>query len=67
MLTRDVLRVPDGFHMDTLRQQDAELINDEWPNRHEGSLYFIRRQIRLCANAGLYATDSQQLVAWCIR
>ncbi|KAH8419373.1 hypothetical protein KR222_010037 [Zaprionus bogoriensis] len=60
--------VPTGFHMDTLRQQDAELVNREWPNHHVGSLYFVQRQIRLCINAGLYtSTDTPQLVAWCLR
>lgn len=59
--------VPDGYYLDTLRPEDAELVNNEWPNRHVGSLYFIERQIRLCVNVGLYTRDTQQLVAWSIR
>ncbi|XP_030245214.1 uncharacterized protein LOC115564723 [Drosophila navojoa] len=59
--------IPAGYYTKSLSEQDAELINEEWPNRHEGSLYFIRRQIRLCVSIGLYAADTNELVAWCIR
>ncbi|KAH8391799.1 hypothetical protein KR215_004096, partial [Drosophila sulfurigaster] len=61
------VEAPPGFYLDTLRESDAELVNEEWPNHHEGSLYFIQRQINLCPSVGLYAEDSKQLVAWCIR
>ncbi|XP_034125363.1 uncharacterized protein LOC117581982 isoform X2 [Drosophila guanche] len=56
-----------GFILKSLSVTDAPLINEEWPNHHLGSLYFIQRQIRMCVNAGLYAEDSKELVAWCIR
>ncbi|EDW64939.1 uncharacterized protein [Drosophila virilis] len=59
--------IPDGFCVKSLSEEDAELVNEEWPNHHVGSLYFVQRQIRLCVNVGLYATDTQELVAWCIR
>ncbi|EDW03371.1 uncharacterized protein LOC6562002 [Drosophila grimshawi] len=61
------IEVADGFQLANLSEKDADLINDEWPNHHVGSLYYIQRQIRLCANVGLYRTNSQELVAWCIR
>ncbi|KAH8271729.1 hypothetical protein KR044_002941, partial [Drosophila immigrans] len=61
------VEAPAGFYLDTLRESDAELVNDEWPNHHVGSLYFVQRQIRLCASVGLFEADTKQLVAWCIR
>lgn len=62
-----MLRVPAGYYMDALRQEDAELVNNEWPNRHVSSQYLIERQIRLCVSVGLYSTESKELLAWCIR
>ncbi|XP_001356660.2 uncharacterized protein [Drosophila pseudoobscura] len=58
---------PAGFIFKSLSEADAPLINEEWPNHHLGSLYFIQRQIRMCVNAGLYTEETQELVAWCIR
>ncbi|KAH8329274.1 hypothetical protein KR074_006738, partial [Drosophila pseudoananassae] len=58
---------PSGFYFKRLSVEDASLVNDEWPNHHLGSLYFIERQIRMCVSIGLYDEKSQELVAWCIR
>ncbi|KAH8244565.1 hypothetical protein KR038_002427 [Drosophila bunnanda] len=56
-----------GFVLRSLSVEDAPLVNEEWPNHHLGSLYFIERQIRLCVSVGLYNVKTQELVAWCIR
>ncbi|XP_034474711.1 uncharacterized protein LOC117781934 [Drosophila innubila] len=61
------VEVPDGFFMELLKKEDADLVNEEWPNRHVGSLFFIQRQIRMCPSVGLYSTETKQLLAWCIR
>ncbi|EDW64938.1 uncharacterized protein [Drosophila virilis] len=58
---------PKGFQLKSLSEQDAHLLDQEWAYSHEGSLFFIQRQIRLCPSMGLYDEDTQQLVAWCIR
>ncbi|XP_017029368.1 uncharacterized protein [Drosophila kikkawai] len=58
---------PAGFVLKSLSVEDAPLVNEEWPNHHLGSLYFIERQILLCVSVGLYNVDTQELVAWCIR
>ncbi|EDW55610.1 uncharacterized protein LOC6614533 [Drosophila sechellia] len=58
---------PTGFVLKSLSVADAPLVNAEWPNHHEGSLFFVERQIRLCVSVGLYQEDTQELVAWCIR
>lgn len=39
-----------------------------WPNRHSGSLFFLRRQRKLFANIGAYQkTDDglEELMGWC--
>ncbi|ALC40235.1 CG5783 [Drosophila busckii] len=59
--------VPPGFYLDALTEADANIVDEHWPNHHEGSLYFVQRQIRLCASVGLYEAEPKQLVAWCIR
>uniref|UniRef100_A0A6P4EX21 Uncharacterized protein LOC108043437 n=1 Tax=Drosophila rhopaloa TaxID=1041015 RepID=A0A6P4EX21_DRORH len=58
---------PVGFVLKGLSVEDAPLVNEEWPNHHLGSLFFIERQIRMCVSVGLYQEDTQELVAWCIR
>ncbi|XP_020799211.1 uncharacterized protein LOC110177035 [Drosophila serrata] len=61
------VETPSGFVLRSLRVEDAPLVNEEWPNHHLGSLYFIERQIRMCVSVGLYNVETQELVAWCIR
>ncbi|XP_017051516.1 uncharacterized protein LOC108095091 [Drosophila ficusphila] len=61
------VEAPVGFVLRSLSVSDAPLVNEEWPNHHLGSLYFIERQIQMCVSVGLYQEDTQQLVAWCIR
>ncbi|KAH8419374.1 hypothetical protein KR222_010038 [Zaprionus bogoriensis] len=58
---------PEGFQLRRLSEEDALVIDHEWPYSQEGSLYFMQRQIRLCASMGLYEEATQKLVAWCIR
>ncbi|KAM7340993.1 uncharacterized protein ACRADG_001121 isoform 3-T5 [Cochliomyia hominivorax] len=59
---------PSGFIIKPLNSAiDAELINSLWPNRHEGSLYLIKRLIDWNVNMGIYVESSNELVAWCLR
>ncbi|XP_054744782.1 uncharacterized protein LOC129249152 [Anastrepha obliqua] len=46
---------------------DAEEIDTLWPNRHQGSLFLIKRLIEWNANIGVYTADTDELVAWCLR
>lgn len=53
----------------TLKQlsvSDAELVNDEWPNKHESSLNFIKRLIEWNPNIGAYNKEGE-LMGWCLR
>ncbi|XP_050078276.1 uncharacterized protein LOC126565171 [Anopheles maculipalpis] len=61
------LSVPEGFELKALRSEDAVKANDLWPNRHQGSLFFLQRLAAWNANAGLYECSTGKLVAWCFR
>ncbi|XP_053676591.1 uncharacterized protein LOC128726789 [Anopheles nili] len=61
------LSVPDGFELKSLSAEDASKANDVWPNRHQGSLFFLQRLAAWNPNVGLYDRSSGKLVAWCFR
>lgn len=45
---------------------DAKIADDVWPNKHDGSLFFLKRLIELNPNIGAY-NENNELVAWCFR
>nr|XP_040239532.2 uncharacterized protein LOC120959876 isoform X1 [Anopheles coluzzii] len=61
------LSVPAGFELKALSADDASTANDVWPNRHQGSLFFLQRLAAWNPNAGLYECATGKLVAWCFR
>ncbi|XP_035912823.1 uncharacterized protein LOC118512459 [Anopheles stephensi] len=61
------LSVPEGFELKALSAEDAVKANELWPNRHQGSLFFLQRLAARNANVGLYECASGKLVAWCFR
>ncbi|XP_054082931.1 uncharacterized protein LOC105209797 [Zeugodacus cucurbitae] len=58
---------PSGFKMRSLNIADAKLINELWHANNAGSLEIIKRLIIYNNNIGVYAQESGELVAWCIR
>uniref|UniRef100_A0A1I8Q446 N-acetyltransferase domain-containing protein n=1 Tax=Stomoxys calcitrans TaxID=35570 RepID=A0A1I8Q446_STOCA len=59
---------PQGFYVKPLSSaSDAEVIDTLWPNRHDGSLFLIRRLIDWNTNMGVYVEGTNELVAWCLR
>lgn len=52
--------------MKPLSVDNAELVNDEWPNKHEGSLFFIKRLIEWNPNIGAF-NENNELMGWCLR
>lgn len=46
--------------------EDAKITDDVWPNKHQGSLFFLKRLIDWNPNIGAY-TKNNKLVAWCFR
>lgn len=57
---------PPGISLAPLREEHAEKINSLWPNRHDGSLQFIKLIIELSPNIGAFDSNGK-LVAWCLR
>ncbi|XP_075154032.1 uncharacterized protein LOC142227389 [Haematobia irritans] len=59
---------PKGFYVKPLSSStDANVIDDLWPNRHDGSLFLIQRLIDWNTNMGVYKEETNELVAWCLR
>lgn len=61
------LTVPEGFELKAVHSEDTVKVNDLWPNRHQGSLFFLQRLAAWNANVGLYECSTGKLVAWCFR
>lgn len=50
-----------------MTSKDAKLADDLWPNKHEGSLFFLTRLINWNVNSGAYTKSTNELVACCLR
>ncbi|XP_016931513.3 uncharacterized protein [Drosophila suzukii] len=61
------IQCPEGYYLDKVRLEHAELINDLWSARHPGSLKLIQMLITYNTNVGLYEKESGSLCAWCLR
>lgn len=57
---------PPDFTLKPMVVDDAATADAVWPNRHQGSLFFLRRLISWNPNVGVYNSDGD-LVAWCFR
>jgi ribosomal protein S18 acetylase RimI-like enzyme len=60
------ITLPEDFKLDNLSQEDALKANKVWPNKHEGSEFFLKRLAAWNPNVGLY-DDKGVLVAWCFQ
>ncbi|KMY90780.1 uncharacterized protein Dsimw501_GD24132 [Drosophila simulans] len=61
------IQCPDGYYLDKVRLEHADLINNLWSARHPGSLKLIQMLITYNTNVGLYEKESGSLCAWCLR
>ncbi|XP_037709603.1 uncharacterized protein LOC119547006 isoform X2 [Drosophila subpulchrella] len=61
------IKCPEGYYLDKVRLEHADLINDLWSARHPGSLKLIQMLITYNTNVGLYEKESGSLCAWCLR
>lgn len=59
--------IPNSLELRSLTVEDAEIINNTWYSRQNGSLEFIQTLIKYNLNLGLYTKDTNELVAWCTR
>ncbi|XP_065357002.1 uncharacterized protein LOC135951307 [Calliphora vicina] len=61
------ISIPNTLVLRPLSTTDANLINDTWYSRQNGSLEFIQSLITYNINLGLYTKYTNELVAWCTR
>lgn len=66
ILALAVCRLPDGITLGPLSESDAEKADAVWPNKHVGSMFFLKRLAKWNPNVGVYAADGE-LVAWSFR
>ncbi|XP_023295484.2 uncharacterized protein LOC111678378 [Lucilia cuprina] len=59
--------IPNTLVLRSLSITDANLINETWYSRQNGSLEFLQTLIKYNINLGLYTKDTNELVAWCTR
>lgn len=60
-------RPPPGITLKPLTEDDVKLAEKVWPNRHKGSLFFLKRLAAWNPNIGAYTCDGGKLIAWCFR
>lgn len=58
---------PEGIYLKQLVPEHGEKINELWPHKHNGSLYFIQRLIEMNMNIGAFTKEDDELIAWCLR
>lgn len=66
---KEALQLPDTFkhndyYMDTVKPEDAEVINAVWPPRFNTSLEYIRTFITMNGGFGIYEKGTDKLVSW---
>jgi FR47-like protein len=61
-----IFSAPSNVTLKPLSVKNAEIINDDWPNKHVGSLFFVKRLIELNPNIGAF-DENNELMGWCLR
>lgn len=46
--------------------ENAEIVNELWPNKHQGSLFFVKRLIEWNPQIGAF-NENNELMGWCLR
>lgn len=60
------LSCPDGISLRPMSEEHATIIDEVWPYKRPGSLFYLKRLIDLNLNVGAF-TDDGKLVAWGLR
>ncbi|XP_039500845.1 uncharacterized protein LOC120457375 [Drosophila santomea] len=55
------------FDIRRLRDEDAAMVHDSWPNKGEGSLTYLRALIRFNKSLGVCRSDTGELIAWILQ
>lgn len=58
------IECPDDLYIDFLDPSHAEVVNDSWPHKFEGSLEYIRLVIQINFGLGLFRKADKQLVSF---
>lgn len=61
-----IFSAPSNVTLKPLSTKNAEIIDDEWPNKHVGSLFFVNRLIEWNPNIGAF-DENNELMGWCLR
>lgn len=59
-------RAPSDVTLKPLSLDNTELVDNVWPNKHDGSRFFIKRLIEWNPNIGVY-NENNELMGWCLR
>jgi hypothetical protein len=57
---------PNNVTLKPLSLDDAEIVNDEWPNKCVGSEFLVKRLVDWNPNIGAY-DENNELMGWCLR
>ncbi|XP_017060561.1 uncharacterized protein LOC108100932 [Drosophila ficusphila] len=52
------------FEIRRLRDEDAAVVHETWPNKGEGSLTYLRALVRFNKSLGVCRSDTGELLAW---
>lgn len=61
-----IFSAPNNVTLKPLSGDDAEAVNNEWPNKCVGSDFLVRRLIEWNANIGAY-DENNELMGWCLK
>lgn len=56
--------IPDDVHLDCVRSEDAEMINDLYPLKTGDTFGYIMTMLRLYPSVGVFLNGTNELVAW---
>lgn len=57
---------PSNITLKPLSADNAEVVDNLWPNKHHGSLFLIKRLIQMNPNIAAFDENSE-LMGWCLR
>lgn len=61
-----VFSAPNNVTLKPLSPANAEIVDNEWPNKHIGSHFFVNRLIEWNPNIGAF-DENNELMGWCLR
>lgn len=61
-----IYSAPNNITLKPLSLDDAEIVNDEWPNKCSGSEFLVKRLVDWNPNIGAY-DENNELMGYCLR